>query len=164
VVIRDYSRKLKIIDGRHPTVEESVAVKNGFFAPHSLCLSYPDSFLHLITAPNASGKSTSLRLTALITILAQVGSFVPAASAEIGLVDKIFTRIGARDEVSRGRSTFMIEMEESSEILRRATERSLVSSFCSISDKSKRRRDMNDSSCARSYSMKLGEGPLQWME
>lgn len=118
--------ELSITAGRHPTVEMSLPQNNSSFIPHSLHLSHPHSYLHLITAPNASGKSTTLRLTAIITILAQVGSFVPADHAEIGIVDRIFTRIGARDEVDRGRSTFMIEMDEAAEILRRATRRSLV--------------------------------------
>jgi len=82
--------------------------------------------LHVITGPNMSGKSSLLRQTALITILAQVGSFVPADRAEVGLVDKVFSRVGGKDDLYRDRSTFMVEMLESAEILRRATSRSLV--------------------------------------
>lgn len=82
--------------------------------------------MHIITGPNMAGKSTLLRQTALITILAQVGCFVPADYARIGVVDKLFSRIGARDDLFRDRSTFMVEMLETADILRRATEKSLV--------------------------------------
>ena len=86
-----------------------------------------DSHLHVLTGPNMAGKSTLLRQTALITILAQVGSYVPADSATMGVVDKLFSRIGARDDLYRDRSTFMVEMLETSEILKKATPKSLVS-------------------------------------
>lgn len=86
----------------------------------------PQSFLHVITGPNMAGKSTLLRQTALISILAQAGSFVPADAAVIGIVDKLFSRVGAKDDLFRDRSTFMVEMLETAEILKRATSRSLV--------------------------------------
>ena len=96
------------------------------FTPNSVEMT-PSSNLHVITGPNMAGKSTFLRQTALIAILAQVGSFVPADHARIGIVDRLFSRIGARDDLYRDRSTFMVEMLETAEILRRATENSLVS-------------------------------------
>lgn len=95
------------------------------FVPNSVTLNDAQR-LHVITGPNMSGKSSLLRQTALITILAQVGSFVPADRAELGLVDKVFSRVGGKDDLYRDRSTFMVEMLESAEILRRATSRSLV--------------------------------------
>lgn len=90
----------------------------------SLC---PDSQLHVITGPNMAGKSTLLRQTALIAILAQSGSFVPADYAEVGVVDRLFSRVGAKDDVFRDRSTFMVEMLETADILKKATPNSLVS-------------------------------------
>lgn len=93
-----------------------------------------NSNMHIITGPNMAGKSTLLRQTALIAILAQVGSFVPADHAQIGIVDKLFSRIGARDDLFRDRSTFMVEMLETADILRRATEKSLVSQHHTYSD------------------------------
>ena len=95
------------------------------FVPNSLQLT-PESHLHIITGPNMGGKSTFLRQTALIAILAQVGCFVPAERASIGIVDRLFSRIGAKDDLFRDRSTFMVEMLETAEILRRATPKSLV--------------------------------------
>lgn len=86
----------------------------------------PTSRLHVITGPNMAGKSTLLRQTALIAILAQVGSYVPADAAELGIVDKVFSRVGAKDDLFRDRSTFMVEMLETAEILKKATDRSLV--------------------------------------
>ena len=86
----------------------------------------PQSRLHIITGPNMAGKSTFLRQAALVAIMAQIGSFVPASHAVIGIVDKLFSRIGARDDLFRDRSTFMVEMLETAEILRRATPKSLV--------------------------------------
>ncbi len=86
----------------------------------------PQSRLHIITGPNMAGKSTFLRQVALVAIMAQIGSFVPAAYAVIGMVDKLFSRIGAKDDLFRDRSTFMVEMLETAEILKRATPRSLV--------------------------------------
>lgn len=84
--------------------------------------------MHVITGPNMAGKSTFLRQTALIAILAQIGSFVPAEAATIGIVDKLFSRIGAKDDLFRDKSTFMVEMLETADILKRATDKSLVSS------------------------------------
>lgn len=120
---------LNIVAGRHPTVELALLGANRSFVANSVHLYTPTSFLHLITGANAAGKSTFLRQTALITILAQAGSFVPADAAQVGVVDRVFTRIGARDELDRDRSTFMVEMDEASEILRLATPKSLVSLF-----------------------------------
>ena len=115
-------------DGRHPTVELGLLTSGRTFTPNSVALK-PDSRLHIITGPNMAGKSTFLRQTALAAILAQMGSFVPAEHAVVGIVDKLFSRIGAKDDVFRDRSTFMVEMVETAEILRRATPKSLVSSI-----------------------------------
>ena len=112
--------KLDIEAGRHPVLEA-----NASFVPNDLTLDKKRRFL-LLTGPNMGGKSTYLRQTALISILAQAGSFVPAERARIGLVDRVFTRVGAHDDIRRGRSTFMVEMIEVAHILRRATSRSLV--------------------------------------
>jgi len=118
-----------IIDGRHPVVEAALDSQGGnTFIPNSCDLSCEgdEASICLLTGPNMAGKSTYLRQNALITILAQIGSFVPAAEARIGLVDKIFSRVGASDDLARGRSTFMVEMVETAAILNQATERSLV--------------------------------------
>jgi DNA mismatch repair protein MutS len=112
--------KLDIEAGRHPVLEAAAS-----FVPNDLTLDKKRRFL-LLTGPNMGGKSTYLRQTALISILAQAGSFVPAQRARIGLVDRVFTRVGAHDDIRRGRSTFMVEMIEVAHILRRATSRSLV--------------------------------------
>ncbi|KAF8973763.1 muts domain V-domain-containing protein [Flammula alnicola] len=114
-----------VINGRHPTVEMGLLSSGRQFTPNSVDMS-ESSNMHIITGPNMAGKSTLLRQTALISILAQVGSFVPADYAHIGVVDKLFSRIGARDDLFRDRSTFMVEMLETADILRRATEKSLV--------------------------------------
>ena len=114
---------LEIREGRHPVVEK--ALPTGNFVPNSICLN-DEELLLIITGPNMAGKSTILRQTALITLMAHVGSFVPAEYARIGLCDRIFTRVGAADQLSRGRSTFMVEMTECANILHQATERSLV--------------------------------------
>lgn len=116
----------QVVDGRHPTVELGLLTTGRVFTPNSIELS-PASKLHVITGPNMAGKSTFLRQTALIAILAQTGSFVPADSAVIGIVDKLFSRVGAKDDLFHDRSTFMVEMLETAEILRRATPQSLVS-------------------------------------
>ena len=113
-------RTLDIRQGRHPVVEQTTS-----FVPNDLSMDDDRRFL-LVTGPNMSGKSTYMRQAALITLLAQVGSFVPAESARVGLVDGIFTRVGALDELAQGRSTFMIEMQELSNILHSATDESLV--------------------------------------
>ena len=101
------------------------------FTPNSVEMT-SSSNLHIITGPNMAGKSTFLRQTALIAILAQVGSFVPADSAHMGIVDRLFSRIGARDDLFRDRSTFMVEMIETADILRRATPKSLVSLYLQL--------------------------------
>jgi DNA mismatch repair protein MutS len=113
-----------ISQGRHPVVERSLP--EGSFVPNDTYLSNDDAQLIILTGPNMSGKSTYLRQVALIVLLAQVGSFVPAASATIGLVDRIFTRIGAREDLPAGQSTFMVEMVETANILNNATPRSLI--------------------------------------
>ncbi|KZO99797.1 hypothetical protein CALVIDRAFT_548612 [Calocera viscosa TUFC12733] len=112
-------------NGRHPTVELGLLDAGRVFTPNSVKL-WPESRLHVITGPNMAGKSTLLRQTALIAILAQTGSYVPADRAELGIVDKVFSRVGAKDDLFRDRSTFMVEMLETAEILRSATWRSLV--------------------------------------
>ena len=115
---------IEISDGRHPVVE-SVLKKEGF-VPNNCLLDLNGNRLLIITGPNMAGKSTYIRQVALIVLLAQIGSFVPAAKTKIGVVDKIFTRIGALDNLSKGQSTFMVEMSEMAEILKNATSRSLV--------------------------------------
>ncbi|MGQ9586554.1 MAG: DNA mismatch repair protein MutS, partial [Anaerolineae bacterium] len=115
--------RIDIIAGRHPVVE--LTLRDEPFVPNDVHLTPEESIL-LITGPNMSGKSTYLRQVALIVLMAQIGSFVPADSAEIGLVDRIFTRIGAQDEIYAGRSTFMVEMLETANILHHATSRSLL--------------------------------------
>jgi DNA mismatch repair protein MutS len=122
-------RAVEIIDGRHPVVEQSLPA--GFFVPNSTTLGggtapgkAPD--LVVLTGPNASGKSCYLRQVGLIQLMAQVGSFVPAKSAQLGICDRIFTRVGAVDDLATGQSTFMVEMNETANILNHATDRSLV--------------------------------------
>lgn len=115
--------EIVIRQGRHPVVEKSV---DGTFVPNDLVLDRRENHLLVITGPNMAGKSTFIRQAALLVIMAQTGSFIPAASASIGLVDRVFTRIGARDEISRGQSTFMVEMSETAGILNNLSERSLV--------------------------------------
>jgi DNA mismatch repair protein MutS len=115
---------LSIREGRHPVVEATVG--RGAFVPND-CFMDPDrSQIMLLTGPNMAGKSTYMRQIALIVILAQMGSFVPCAEAHIGVVDRVFTRIGASDSLARGESTFMVEMKETANILHHATERSLI--------------------------------------
>ena len=113
-----------IKDGRHPVVERFV--KDGYFVPNDVNLDTHDNRLMLITGPNMAGKSTYMRQVALIVLMAQIGSFVPAASAHVGVVDKIFTRVGASDDLASGQSTFMLEMNEVAYILKNATRRSLI--------------------------------------
>ena len=115
---------LAITGGRHPVVERML--KEESFVPNDTYLSNEDAQLIILTGPNMSGKSTYLRQVALIVLLAQIGSFVPADSATIGLVDRIFTRIGLLDDLASGQSTFMIEMVETANILNNATSRSLI--------------------------------------
>lgn len=116
--------ELIIKDGRHPVVEKML--RDAMFVPNDAELNTEDSRMIIITGPNMAGKSTYMRQVALITLMAQVGSFVPASYARIGTVDRIFTRVGASDDISAGQSTFMLEMVEVSNILRNATARSLV--------------------------------------
>jgi DNA mismatch repair protein MutS len=120
----DESATMEIQGGRHPVVEKLAG--SAVFIPNDSLLDNGPNQLHVITGPNSSGKSTYLRQVALITLLAQVGSFVPADYARIGIVDRIFTRVGAHDDLAAGQSTFMVEMTEAANILNNATERSLV--------------------------------------
>ncbi len=115
---------LVIEEGRHPVLD--VTEPDGTFVPNDVRLGQQDGMLLLITGPNMAGKSTYIRQVALLTVMAQMGSFVPARSATIGIADRIFARVGASDELSRGRSTFMVEMTETARILNTATDRSLV--------------------------------------
>lgn len=115
---------LDIKDGRHPVLDQ--ILPPGTFVPNDATFGPDDGTFWLVTGPNMAGKSTFLRQAALITLMAHVGSFVPAKSAKIGLTDRIFTRVGASDELSRGQSTFMVEMTEAANILNNATGRSLV--------------------------------------
>ena len=120
----DESDRLDIVEGRHPVVESLNLGER--FVPNDTGLDGSDRQLLIITGPNMAGKSTYMRQVALITLMAQIGSFVPAAEARIGIADRIFTRVGASDALSRGQSTFMVEMMETAHILRNATPRSLV--------------------------------------
>lgn len=120
----DDSRVLSIHDGRHPVIEATHA--HGTFVPNDTELCPDERTLVLLTGPNMAGKSTYIRQNALIVLLAQIGSFVPAKSAHVGVVDRVFTRVGASDDISRGASTFMVEMVETANILNNATARSLV--------------------------------------
>jgi DNA mismatch repair protein MutS len=117
-------KKLMIEAGRHPVVESMTAASD--FVPNDTQLDDEAQQIILLTGPNMSGKSTLLRQVALITLMAQIGSYVPAQSAEIGVVDRIFTRVGASDNLVKGQSTFMVEMQEAANILNNATDRSLV--------------------------------------
>lgn len=121
----DKSLAFDIKGGRHPVVEHSLRKSGQVFMPNDCALN-PDQQLWLLTGPNMAGKSTFLRQNALIAIMAQIGSFVPAASAHIGIVDKCFSRVGASDDLARGQSTFMVEMVETATILNQATPKSLV--------------------------------------
>ena len=116
--------ELIITDGRHPVVEQML--KDSLFVPNDTVLGSADNQVSIITGPNMAGKSTYMRQVALIVLMAQMGSFVPARSARIGLVDRVFTRIGASDDLASGQSTFMVEMSEVASILKYATPRSLL--------------------------------------
>ncbi len=118
------SREISITDGRHPVVE--AVLKDSLFVPNDTHLGAEDNQVAIITGPNMAGKSTYMRQVALIVLMAQMGSFVPARSAKIGLVDRVFTRIGASDDLASGQSTFMVEMAEVASILKYATARSLL--------------------------------------
>jgi DNA mismatch repair protein MutS len=118
------SGTISIKNGRHPVVEATI--EHHLFVPNDTEMDNRDNMLHIITGPNMAGKSTYMRQIAIIVLLAQIGSFVPAEEADISIVDRIFTRIGASDNLSQGESTFMVEMNEVSNILRFATKKSLV--------------------------------------
>ncbi|MBQ8162874.1 MAG: DNA mismatch repair protein MutS [Clostridia bacterium] len=120
----DYSDVIDIKDGRHPVVEQFV--KDSYFVPNDTYLNTTSDRLALITGPNMAGKSTYMRQSALIVVMAQIGSFVPAKEARIGVVDKLFTRVGASDDLASGQSTFMLEMTEVAYILENATKRSFI--------------------------------------
>jgi DNA mismatch repair protein MutS len=120
------SGELRIVAGRHPVIEKLAERDAQRFIPNDVSLNTQSEFLGIITGPNMGGKSTYLRQTALISILAQLGSFVPAQSATLPVVDRVFTRIGAADNLARGRSTFMVEMTETAVILNTATKNSLI--------------------------------------
>ena len=118
------SKNLYIKEGRHPVLDQNLAEEK--FVPNDTTLDASNNLLLLITGPNMAGKSTYIRQVALLTVMAQIGSFVPATQAEIGLVDPIFTRVGASDDLAKGQSTFMVEMNETATIINNATDQSLV--------------------------------------
>ena len=120
----DESGVIEIHDGRHPVVEQML--KDSLFVPNDTFMGEKEDRVAIITGPNMAGKSTYMRQVALIVLMAQMGAFVPASSARIGVVDRIFTRIGASDDLSAGQSTFMVEMTEVADILRHATKHSLL--------------------------------------
>ena len=121
----DESTRLNIKDGRHPVIEQQLPVGEEY-VPNDIFLDNETQQIIIITGPNMAGKSALLRQTALIVLMAQIGSYVPATSAEIGIVDKVFTRVGASDNLSKGESTFMVEMTETASILNNLSDRSLV--------------------------------------
>ena len=120
----DTGDRIDIREGRHPVVEKFVS--DSYFVPNDTLLDTSDNRLMLITGPNMAGKSTYMRQVALITVMAQIGSFVPAKSAHIGICDRVFTRVGASDDLASGQSTFMLEMNEVAHILKNATKKSLI--------------------------------------
>jgi DNA mismatch repair protein MutS len=120
----DLTDNLIIKDGRHPVVEKFVT--DSYFVPNDTHLDTSANRLMIITGPNMAGKSTYMRQVAIMTIMAQIGSFVPSREARIGIVDKVFTRVGASDDLASGQSTFMLEMNEVATILKNATKRSLI--------------------------------------
>jgi DNA mismatch repair protein MutS len=130
----DESDVLEITEGRHPVVEQMLRSSTGGlargasagFVPNDTVLACSEAQIALITGPNMAGKSTYIRQVALITLLAQIGCWVPAKACRIGLVDRIFSRVGASDDLARGNSTFMVEMNETANILNNATNRSLI--------------------------------------
>ena len=115
---------IRIREGRHPVLDQQFAGEK--FVPNDVALDHAENRLIVLTGPNMAGKSTYLRQTALLVLMAQTGSFIPAADAEIGLVDRIFTRVGANDDLSKGQSTFLVEMNETANIVHHATAQSLV--------------------------------------
>ena len=123
--IIDQSLEIEIKDGRHPVIEHQLTLGEQY-VPNDIILDSNSQQIIIITGPNMSGKSALLRQTALITLMTQMGSFVPATSAKIGMIDKIFTRVGASDNISSGESTFMVEMNETASIMNNLSERSLV--------------------------------------
>ncbi len=122
--VLDDSRDLEIVSGRHPVLEQTLVEEK--FVPNNSSLKHDSSRLLILTGPNMAGKSTYIRQVALIVLMAQIGAYVPAESARIGLVDRIFCRVGASDDLARGQSTFMVEMNETSLIVNNATDHSLV--------------------------------------
>ncbi len=120
----DYSERIEIKEGRHPVVEKML--EGELFVPNDTKLDENSHTVAIITGPNMAGKSTYMRQVAIITLMAQIGSFVPAADAKIGVVDQIFTRVGASDDLASGQSTFMLEMNEVADILKDATKKSLI--------------------------------------
>jgi DNA mismatch repair protein MutS len=118
----DESEALGIVDGRHPVVEQRLTA----FVPNDTSLAGDDAQFALITGPNMAGKSTYIRQVALIALMAQIGCWVPARSCRCGLIDRIFSRVGASDDLAQGNSTFMVEMNETANILNHATDRSLI--------------------------------------
>jgi DNA mismatch repair protein MutS len=120
----DHGQRIRIREGRHPVIESFLSA--GDFVANDLDLDDRERQVLIVTGPNMAGKSTILRQAALIVLLAQIGGFVPAAEAHVGIVDRIFTRVGASDDLVRGRSTFMVEMQEAANILHQATSKSLV--------------------------------------
>lgn len=119
-----FGQHLHIINGRHPVLEQTL--KHEMFVPNDTAMETESQRLHILTGPNMAGKSTYIRQVALLTIMSQMGAFVPAEAADIGLVDRIFCRVGASDDLTRGQSTFMVEMNETALILNNATPHSLV--------------------------------------
>ncbi len=122
--VLEESRNLAISNGRHPVLEQTLVEEK--FVPNDSTFDPAESLLQILTGPNMAGKSTYIRQVALITLMAQIGAFVPAESATVGMVDRIFCRVGASDDLSRGQSTFMVEMNETALILNHATDKSLV--------------------------------------
>jgi len=122
--VLDESRHLQIVNGRHPVLEQTLIEEK--FVPNDTLIDPADSLLQILTGPNMAGKSTYIRQIALITLMAQIGAYVPAEHAHLGLTDRIFCRVGASDDLAKGQSTFMVEMNETSLIVNNATERSLV--------------------------------------
>jgi DNA mismatch repair protein MutS len=123
--VLDNSKDIEIVQGRHPVIEKQLAVGEQY-VPNNVNLDPDGQQIIMITGPNMSGKSALLRQTALICLMAQMGSFVPAEKARLGLIDRVFTRVGASDNISSGESTFMVEMNETASIMNNITDRSLI--------------------------------------